>query len=222
MSEIKRKYVTPGEFVGEGNYNKMSNVYRIDNKFYSTRVGMAETLDDSVRVIPLTGQYIPRVDDIIIGKIIDYSAFAWEVDINSCFSGFLLAQSVFGRDYSPARDSLSKKFRVGDLITAKIQAFDRTRDPLLSIAGSGLGLISRGEVVKISYTKVPRVIGKKGMMINTIENYSKCGLTVGQNGLIVVSGSPEGIIMAKSALNLIEAEAHNSDLTQKVQDLLSK
>ncbi|MDP6640943.1 MAG: exosome complex RNA-binding protein Rrp4 [Nitrososphaerales archaeon] len=221
MPEVKRKYVTPGELVGKGRYNRTSNVYQIEDKFYSTRVGMAEVINDSLRVIPLTGPYIPREDDLVVGKIIDHSAFAWEVDINSCFSSFLLAQSVFGRDYSPARDSLTKKFAIGDLVTAKILAFDRTRDPLLSVSGPGLGRINQGEIVSISPTKVPRVIGKKGAMIKTIENYSKCRLTVGQNGLVMISGNPEGIILAKSALDLINHEAHTADLTQKVQDLLS-
>ncbi len=222
MSEIKRKYVIPGELVAEGNYDRLTNVYRIDTKYYSTRVGMAEVLTDSVRVIPLTGPYIPRIDDVVIGKITNYSAFAWEVDINSCFSGFLLAQSVFGREYSPARDSISNKFAIGDLITTKILAFDRTRDPLLTVSGPGLGKINSGEIMKISYTKVPRVIGKKGAMIKTIENYSKCRLAVGQNGIVVISGNSDNVVLAKSALNLIEKAAHTADLTQKVQELLSK
>jgi exosome complex component RRP4 len=93
---------------------------------------------------------------------------------------------------------------------------------LLSVSGPGLGRINQGEIVSISPTKVPRVIGKKGAMIKTIENYSKCRLTVGQNGLVIISGNPEGIILAKSALDLINHEAHTADLTQKVQDLLSR
>ncbi len=222
MSEIKRKYVIPGELVTEGKYNRTTNVFRVDDKFYSTRVGMAEVSSDSVRVIPLSGRYIPRVDDLVVGKIVDYSAFAWEVNINSCFSAYLLAQSVFGRDYSPARDSLTNKFAIGDVILAKVSAFDRTRDPLLSVSGPGLGRINRGEVVKISSTKVPRVIGKKGPMIKTVESGTNCRLTVGQNGLIVISGPAEGILLAIDALNLIDKEAHTADLTQKVQNLLSR
>ncbi len=222
MSEIKRKYVIPGELVTEGKYNRTTNVFRVDDKFYSTRVGMAEVSSDSVRVIPLSGPYIPRVDDLVVGKIVDYSAFAWEVNINSFFSAYLLAQSVFGRDYSPARDSLTNKFAIGDVILAKVSAFDRTRDPLLSVSGPGLGRINRGEVVKISSTKVPRVIGKKGSMIKTVESGTNCRLTVGQNGLIVISGPAEGILLAIDALNLIDKEAHTADLTQKVQNLLSR
>ncbi|HEY4699874.1 MAG TPA: exosome complex RNA-binding protein Rrp4 [Nitrososphaerales archaeon] len=222
MSEVKRKYVIPGELVAEGSYRNVSNIFRVEQRYYSTRIGLAEVLEDSVRVIPLSGPYFPRVDDLVIGKITDYSAFAWEVDISACLPAFLPAQSVFGREYSPARDSLTNKFAVGDLIVARIAAFDRTRDPLLTVSDNGLGLVSSGEVVKISPIKVPRVIGKKGTMIKTIESGTNCRLTVGQNGLIVIDGSAEGILKAASALRLIEEEAHIADLNQKVQELISK
>jgi len=222
MARVKRRYVTPGEVVAEGKYKAVANAVKVGDRIHSTRVGMAEIVDGSVRVIPLTGPYIPRVDDLVIGKIVDLSAFAWGVDINSCFPAYLPAQSVFGRNYSPAYESLSRKFKIGDLIVATIVAFDRTRDPVLTVSGPGLGPIHQGEVVKISPTKVPRVIGKKGSMIRTVETATGCKLTVGQNGVIAVSGPPEGILLAIKALKLIEEEAHTADLTQKVQSLLSR
>lgn len=221
MSEVKRKYVIPGELIVEGDYRVSANVIREENKFFSTRVGMAEISKEGVKVIPLSGPYIPRVDDVVIGKIVDYSAFSWEVDLNSCFHAFLPAQSVFGREYSPATDSLTKKFNVGDLIEAKVAAFDRTRDPLLTVSGPGLGKISKGEIVKIAPAKVPRLIGKRGSMIKTIGAATNCRLTVGQNGVIVISGPPEGVVMAVKAINLVEQEAHTPDLQQKIQSLLS-
>ncbi|MCS7116465.1 MAG: exosome complex RNA-binding protein Rrp4 [Nitrososphaerales archaeon] len=222
MVNIKRKYVIPGDLICEGNYSPLANVMKIGNRFYSTRVGMAEISREGVKVIPLSGIYIPRVDDIVIGKIIDYSAFAWEVDINSCFSAYLPAQSVFGKDFSPAKDSLVKKFDIGDLIVGKIVAFDRTRDPLLSVSGPGLGKVSKGEIIRIAPSKVPRLIGKKGSMIKAIENYTKCKLNIGQNGLIIATGPPEGILLAIKAIRLIEEEAHIADLTKKVQKLLEE
>lgn len=212
----------PGELIVEGNYRASSNVIHVADKFYSTRIGMAEIEREGVRVIPLSGPYIPRVDDLVIGKVVDYSAFAWEVDINSCFFAFLPAQNVFGRDYSPAQESLTQKFNIGDLLTAKIMAFDRTRDPLLSVSGPGLGRIPRGEIVKIAPTKVPRLIGKKGSMIKTIENGTGCRMVIGQNGVVVITGVPEGVLMAVKATHLVEEEAHTADLTQKVQGLLQR
>lgn len=222
MPEIKRKYVIPGELIVEGNYRPVANVLRIGEKYYSTRVGMAEVGHEGVRVIPLSGPYIPRVDDLVVGKVVDYSAFAWEVDINSCFFAFLPAQSVFGKEYSPAEDSLTSKFAVGDMLAARIIAFDRTRDPLLGISGPGLGRIPRGEIVKITPTKVPRLIGKRGSMIRTIEMAANCRLTIGQNGVVVVNGSPDGVLMSLKAIKLVEEEAHTADLTQKVQALLGQ
>jgi len=220
VPEIKRKYVIPGEVVARGNVRADLNVMRVNDQLIATRVGMAEIGHDVVRVIPLSGPYIPRIDDLVVGKIIDYSAFAWEADINSCFFGILPAASVFGRDYSPAKDSLTEKLRVGDMVAARVIAFDRTRDPLLSISGPGLGRIPRGQVAKISPAKVPRLIGKKGSMIKTIEAGTKSRMLIGQNGVVVIVGAPDDTIRAIKAINLVEEEAHSADLTERVQSLL--
>ncbi|MEM1993961.1 MAG: exosome complex RNA-binding protein Rrp4 [Nitrososphaerales archaeon] len=220
MPEVKRKYVIPGELITEGNYRIIANVIKRGNKFYSTRIGLAEYGQEGVKVIPLTGPYVPKVDDLVIGKIVDYSAFAWEVDINSCFMAYLPARNVYGKNFTPGQESLVKRFNIGDLIAAVVTAFDRTRDPILSVAGPGLGKISKGEVVKISPTKVPRLIGKKGSMIRTIESGTGCKLMIGQNGIVVLTGKPEGIIKAVKAIRLVEEEAHLADLTQKVQAML--
>jgi exosome complex component RRP4 len=220
VQDIRRKYVIPGEVVARGNLRAEANVVRRGDKIISTRVGMAEIGHDVVRVVPLSGPYIPRIDDLVVGKVIDYSAFAWEVDINSCFFGILPAQSVFGRDYSPARDSLTEKLAIGDIIATKVIAFDRTRDPLLSISGPGLGRIPRGQVIRISPAKVPRLIGKKGSMIRAIENGCGCRLLVGQNGVVVIVGSAEGMLKAVQAVNLVEEEAHSVDLLEKVEKLM--
>jgi exosome complex component RRP4 len=222
MPEVERKYVTPGELIAEGNYKSISNVIRINNRFYATKVGLAEISHEGIRVIPLTGPYIPRVDDLVIGKIVDFSAFSWEVDINSCFFAYLSAQGVFGKEFSPDRESLLKKFSIGDLIYAKVIAYDRTRNPLLSVSGPGLGRIPKGEVVRISPAKVPRLIGKKGSMIKTIESATNCKLITGQNGIILIVGPPDGILLATQAIKMVESEAHLAGLTKNIQSFLSK
>jgi exosome complex component RRP4 len=220
VPEVKRRYVIPGEVVAQGNLRADLNVVRVGDRLVATRVGMAEVGHDTARVVALSGPYIPRIDDLVVGKIVDYSAFAWEADINSCFFGILPAASVFGRDYSPAKDSLTDKLKVGDMIAARIIAFDRTRDPLLSISGPGLGRIPRGQVVKISPAKVPRLIGKKGSMIKSIETGTHCRMLIGQNGVVIIVGATEDALKASEAVNLVEREAHSADLTEKVQTML--
>lgn len=222
MLEIKRKYVIPGDIIIEGNYKPLMNVIKKENSIISTRIGIAESSKDGIRVIPLSGIYIPRINDVVIGKIIDNSSLSWEVDINSCFSAHLPAQDVFGRDFSPARDDMKKRFAPGDLVTARIIAFDRTRDPMLTIQERDFGKILQGEFLKISSTRVPRLIGKRGSMIQTIEQATQTKILIGQNGILVVSGrNNEGTDLAFKAIKMVEEEAHTSNLTQKVKDLLN-
>src|ERR671931_1421740 len=222
MQEIRRKYVVPGDKISEGNFRPLMNVIKAGNSIIATRIGIAETGREGVKVIPLSGVYIPRVNDIVIGKITDHSSLSWEVDINSCFSAHLPAQDVFGRDFSPARDDMGRQLAIGDLIAARIIAFDRTRDPMLTIQDKDLGKIPRGELLKISATRVPRLIGKRGSMIQTIEQATQTRVLIGQNGIIVVIGrSPDGIKLAIRAIRMVEEEAHTVNLTQRVKVLLN-
>jgi exosome complex component RRP4 len=222
MQEVKRRYVVPGDKIIEGSFRPLMNVIKVGNSIIATRIGIAETGRDGVKVIPLSGVYIPRVNDIVIGKITDHSSLSWEVDINSCFSGHLPAQDVFGRDFSPARDDMGRQLATGDLIAARIIAFDRTRDPMLTIQDKDLGKIPRGELLKISPTRVPRLIGKRGSMIQTIEQATQTRILIGQNGIVVVMGrNSDGVKLAMRAIRMVEEEAHTANLTQRVKVLLN-
>jgi exosome complex component RRP4 len=222
MNDIRRRYVIPGDKIAEGNYRPLMNVVKSGNALYATRIGIAETGRDGAKVIPLSGVYIPRVNDLVIGKITDHTSLSWEVDINSCFSAHLPASDVFGRDFSPARDDMSKHLAVGDMITARVAAFDRTRDPMLTLQDRDLGKVPQGELLKISPTRVPRLIGKRGSMIQTIEQATQTRVLIGQNGIVVVTGrTPEGVAMAVKAIRMVEGEAHTANLTQRIKVLLN-
>lgn len=219
---MKRRYVIPGDKIADGNFRPLMNVIKSGSSLIATRIGIAEAGRDGVKVIPLSGVYIPRVNDLVIGKVVDHSSLSWEVDINSCFSSHLPAQDVFGRDFSPARDDMGKHFAIGDMITARIMAFDRTRDPMLTVQDRDLGKIPRGELLRISATRVPRLIGKRGSMIQTIEQATQTRVLIGQNGIVVVTGrSPEGIKLAVRAIKMVEEEAHTANLTQRIKVLLN-
>lgn len=222
MQEIKRRYVIPGDKIIEGNYKPLMNVVKSGNYLISTRVGIAEAGKDGVKVIPLSGVYMPRINDLVIGKIVDRSSLSWDVDINSCFFAHLPAQDVFGRDFSPARDDMGRQLSIGDLIIARIVSFDRTRDPMLTVQDKDLGKIPYGEFIKISPTRVPRLIGKRGSMIQTIEQATQTRVIIGQNGIVVVTGrDTEGLSLAVKAIKMVEEESHTTNLTQRVKTLLN-
>jgi exosome complex component RRP4 len=217
----KRKYVIPGDVVTTGPFRPEQNVILEGNKIISTTIGISEIYDDSVKVIPLTGKYIPKINDLVIGKVISHTSLSWELDINSCYVGFLPAQDVFGRDFSAHADELATKLKSGDLVAARIANFDRTRDPLVTIADRDLGKIDSGDLIKISPSKVPRLIGKRGMMIQTIEMATDAAITIGQNGWVVVScESPEGLLKAKKAIEMVNEKAHVVNLTDQVKEML--
>ena len=219
----KRKYVIPGDVVTTGPFRPEQNTILDGNKIIATTIGISEIYDDSVRVIPLTGKYIPKINDLVIGKVNSHTSLSWELDINSCYVGFLPAQDVFGRDFSAHADELATKLKTGDLVAARIANFDRTRDPLVSISDRDLGKIDSGVLMEISPSKVPRLIGKKGSMIQMIEEATDAAITIGQNGWVVVScESPEGLLKAKKAIQMVNEQAHVANLTDQVKEMLDK
>ncbi len=221
--ENKRKYVIPGDLVTSGPFRPEQNVVLVGDKIISTTIGISEIYDDSVKVLSLTGKYIPKIDDLVIGKVISHTSLSWELDINSCYVGFLPAQDVFGRDFSAHADELTSKLKSGDLVAARIANFDRTRDPLVTISDRDLGKIDSGDLVKISPSKVPRLIGKKGSMIQMIEMSTDAAVTIGQNGWVVVScESTEGLLKAKKAIEMVNDKAHVANLTDQVKEMLDK
>ena len=221
MSNEKKRHVIPGEVIVSGSYRAEQNTVMDGNKILATTIGLSDIHDGSVRVIPLTGGYYPKDDDIVIGKIISHSAMAWEVDINSCYSGMLPASDVFGRDFSSHSDDLTSKLGKGDLIVTRIVNSDKTRDPLLTISGRELGKIDSGELVYISPSKVARLIGKRGSMIQMIESGTNAQITIGQNGLIVIScDDSDGLLKAIKAVDLVEEKAHVANLTDQISEML--
>ena len=221
MSNNQNQFVLPGDIIVTGHYTPEQNVIIDGDRVIATTVGFSEIKDSNVGVISLTGFYIPKIDDLIIGKVISYSALSWEIDINSYYSAILPASDIFGRDFTSSRDNLSLKLDKGDLIAARIVNVGSTREPLITISGQDLGKIDSGELVKISPSKVPRLIGKQGSMIQAIEGATNSSITIGQNGLIILNNdNNSGLERATRAIKMIEINMDESNLEEKIQNLL--
>lgn len=217
---IKRKYVVPGDLIVEGDYHPGSNTYAIGKRIFASKVGIAEISDTNVRVVPIEGRYVPKQGDTVVGVVVDYNVLSWSVDINSIFTSYLLVKDVFNR-FPPKKITDDQMIKVGDVVVAKVLAFDLSRDPLLTIRGPGLGRVSEGELVRISPTKVYRLIEKRNQLARMIEEATKCKLMVGMNGCIVVKGAPENIYLAVKAIRFVEEETRVEELSKGVRDMLS-
>ena len=221
--ESKKRYVLPGDVITTAPLRLHGNVTLEGKRILSTAIGLSDISYDSVRVIPLSGVYLPKVDDLVIGLIKYIHGNSWFADINSCYEGMLLAKDVFGRGSNATLDEMKASLDKSDLILARIANSDRTREPLLSISGQNLGKIDSGELVKISPTKIPRLIGKHGSMIQTIEASTNATITIGQNGLIVLKcDDTTGLKKAVKSIKMMDKALHNTNLEENIQNILDE
>jgi len=219
----RRQVVTPGDLLAENEYINGENTYKENGKIYATRVGLFNSEDKRVYVVALKSFYVPMSGDTVIGKVLEVTLGGWVVDIRAPYVAMLRASDALERPFKPQKDDLPSLFDVGDILIAKIVAYDRTRDPLLTVLERGLGKVTRGQIIEITPTKIPRVIGKQGSMIGMIKEETGCQITIGQNGRIIVSGkSPEDERLAIMAIRKIEQEAHTTGLTDRVTEMLKK
>jgi exosome complex component RRP4 len=219
----RRQLVTPGDLIAEGAYIAGENTYVEDNKIYASRIGIVDYENKKVTVVALRAFYIPRVEDIVIGTVTEVGFNGWTVDINAPYQALLRASDVLSRPFKPQKDDLSQVLNVGDLIVAKIIAYDRAHDPQLTVGEPGLGKITRGQIVKITPTKIPRVIGRKGSMISTIKQETGCQIILGLNGTILITGkTSEEEELAMMAILKIDKESHTSGLTDRIAQMLKE
>ena len=221
--ESKKRHVLPGDFITTSPLRLQDNVVLDGKRIISTTIGLSDVSTDNVRVISLTGIYIPKIDDLIIGKIESIFGNSWFADINSCYKGMLLGQDVFGRGSYPTTSEMKDRLDKGDIIYARIANSDRQREPLISIADQNLGKIDSGELVKISPTKIPRLIGKHGSMIQTIEASTNISITVGQNGLIIFKyDNSTGLKNAIASIKMIAMTYEDANIEEKIQNILDE
>jgi exosome complex component RRP4 len=214
-SDTKRTVVVPGEVIvsgedflpGEGTRREGTNI--VANKF-----GLAEEQGRVVKLIPIFGAFVPRRNNVIIGRVSDITHAGWLVDIDSAGSGFLPIEE------SPRfinRNEMDQYLAIGDVIAAKIWTV-KSRGIDLTLKGKGLGKLENGFIFRIIPSRVPRVIGREGSMVNLIKERTGCNITVGQNGWIWIKGPTiKDEVKARKAIELVSDKVHIGGLTEKVE-----
>jgi len=217
-----RDIVVPGEIIAEGlDYVPSTGTFREENKVISSLLGMINIDGRVLKVIPLSGRYLPRVGDVIIGKIIDVMISGWRVDTNSAYSA-VLSLKEGTTSFVQRGSDLTKYYDIGDYIVAKIINVTSQKLVDLTMKGPGLKKLNGGTIIKVNHTKVPRIIGKNGSMINLIKELTNCKIIVGQNGIVWIQGQPEEEVIVINAIRRIEKEAHLPGLTEKIKEFIEK
>ncbi len=217
-----REIVTPGDVLAEGmGYLPSKGTYRMDNKIIAERLGMISIDGKVIKLIPLSGAYMPKVGDKIIGKVIDILMSGWRMDINCAYSAVLTLKDATS-DFIPKGANLTQYYALDEWIMGKITNVTTQKLIDVSMKGPGLRKLRGGRIVTISPQKVPRVIGKEGSMVSMIKDATGCQILVGQNGRVWLEGEPDQEVLAVKAIQKVNAESHLPGLTDRMKAFLEK
>lgn len=176
----KRYAVVPGEVIVSGeDFLPSEGSVRDGENIIATRFGLAEVSGRVVKVISLFGAFVPRRNNVIIGRVRDITFRGWIIDIDSASDGFLPI------DESPRfiqKSEMDQFLAIGDVLSAKIwNVAPKGID--LTLKGKGLGKLEGGFTFRVIPSRVPRIIGREGSMIGLIKEKqaptSQSGRTAG-------------------------------------------
>ncbi|MCK4948914.1 MAG: S1 RNA-binding domain-containing protein [Thermoplasmata archaeon] len=212
----KREVVVPGDLLGTG-LKPGLGTFSVGGKTYASQLGIKRVRGDYVNIIPLSGRYMPRQGDTVIGEITDIAASYWLVDINAPYPAPLHASEV---PWKVDFGDTSRFLNVEDVVLLKVLSVDEAKRIQVTMKERDLGRLRGGRTIDVSNSKVPRIIGRKGSMIGLIKEYTECRMFVGQNGRIWLDGSMDGMYLAVKAIRRIEEDAQVLGLTESIEVML--
>ncbi|MFH0860449.1 MAG: KH domain-containing protein [Candidatus Altiarchaeota archaeon] len=207
-----REIVLPGQFLGTDIICD-DNCIRAAGKFYSTRFGIARVDGKNVSIMPSSGAYVPKVNDVIIGVVKTVLTGRWAIDMNSPYQCTMFGEAVTRR---PLEEDLTRFYNVGDILSGKITSVNEVHESLIE----GPFKLEGGLIVEVNPRRIPRVIGRKRSMLNMIREKTNSRMVVGQNGYVWIKG--ENAAYVASVVKKIEAEAQSSGLTDRISRLLDE
>jgi exosome complex component RRP4 len=216
----ERHLVIPGDVIAEGpNLRTGPGTYLRDGKLYAARLGLAEERQGVWGIIPLSGVYQPRTGDVVIAIITEVGPSNWLTDINAPYPAPLHSSET---PWKIEFGETSEYLKAGDTVLAKILFVDETKKTQITMKEPNLKKLEGGQVIEIQPSKVARVIGRQGSMIQLIKRFTDVWMVVGQNGRVWLNGEVPMIRVAVDTIRLIEEEAHRSGLTDKVTAFLKE
>jgi len=191
---------------GDSLKKKDINSYERENNNYSKYILLVNE-DKTTR---LFGYYMPEVNDIVIGKVIDVLSNGWIIDINSPYVGKLSLKDT-GVDPSDL-------YTYGDYILCQIVKM--TKNKLIDLEIKKKEKLNDGLILKVDPARIPRLIGKNSSMLNLIKEYLKIDIIIGKNGRVYLNGDINNVLKAVDIIKFIINNSYKRGLTEKVKEIL--
>jgi exosome complex component RRP4 len=195
-----KSMLIPGEEICD-HPERIAGSYIEHGRTYSSTISLLKNR----HIIPLEGAWIPRIDDTVVGIVMDSRNHVYTIDL-SHFGRGLLIEGKYER----------RPLESGNIIETKVKDVENRKTVILEFPKN----LSGGVVVSVKPAKIPRIIGKEDTMINQICDMTKTRVIAGFNGFVWVKGTH--IREALLAISMIESEAHREGLTEKVRIMLEK
>jgi exosome complex component RRP4 len=219
----EKEITAPGEVLAEGmDYLPGIGTYRDNDKIRASRVGLVMVDGRAIKLIPLSGRYMPKRGDTIVARVKEILISGWMLDIDAAYHA-MLSMKDGSSEYIARGADLTQYYTFGDYIVCKIINVTTQKLVDVTMKGPGLRKLFGGRIIHINTHKVPRVIGKKGSMVSMVKQATGSKIIVGQNGVTwIQNDDPKMELLTVETIKKIAAEAHISGLTDRIKEFLEK
>ena len=212
----KKKIVIPGELLSQNPSLSGSGTYISGGNVYASVCGILVE-KGKISVHPLSGPYIPKKNDIIIGYTTVITSSNWIFDIGCPYEGLLHVTEYPQRVPS---DEMKQHFDIGDTVLLKVVDVNSEMKIELTYKDPVCRKLTKGRLHEVSSSKVSRIIGRSGAMISMLKAKTCCEIFVGGNGRIWMNGNSEDLDILMRALLKIENDAQLPGLTDLTSEFI--
>ena len=90
-----KEIAVPGEHLAEGmDYLPGNGTYRDGENIIASRLGLVTISGRAIKLVPLTGRYLPKVGDTIIVKVKEITMNGWILETNSAYHAMLMMKEA--------------------------------------------------------------------------------------------------------------------------------
>ena len=215
-----KQIVVPGQVLATGlEYLPSKGTYRRNDEIRANRLGLVQVDGKVIKTISLSGRYLPKKGDTVVGRISDVLMSGWRVDLNTMVDSVLSLKEATN-EYIKRGEDLTRYFALDDWVSAKVTQVTSQNLVDVTMRGPGLQKLEGGTIIEVDSQKVPRIIGARGSMVRMLKKGTECEIVIGQNGVIWMQGAPDMEVVAIKAIRLIEQNSHLPGLTEQIKDFL--
>lgn len=210
----------PGDLLDDtGEYKGGSGTYTRDDRLYAKRMGIKSVREQEISIVALGGVYDPAPGDLVIGIVLEHGPSNWLLDINAPYPAPMHVNEV---PWKVGFAETSEFLEAGDAVLCKVLFVDEMKKIQATMNDRNLRKLEGGALIEVEPSRVPRVIGRGGSMLNMIKKFTDVWLFVGQNGRIWLGGEEESVAVAIEAIRKIERESHIQGLTERMKAFLEE